>query len=320
MEKDKEYTIETFAYIANLNTSILLLNNWLRLQGFEFIEVDLTTFQDKFGALVYYKEGLEPDHKVLIGNETLHGDFYTLFSNSPFFDTEILINKTGVILLRKVDSYKQLVINNSVKIQMESAAITQKFTEELIRKFRLFKTGNIHRLSLFEIHSDTRLVSMRMTGVKTQIRPAKNFYLEDSDVNTLLDLLESKINITKLNEIALLNFEESYHISNPKIRFITLITSLESLFNFGKDQIVHTISRHLSLIISDTKVDFETNYKQIKKLYGKRSAIVHGGGEKVSDDELLEVENLVRKALMFTLKHSYSTKEELFLYLNSKGY
>jgi len=98
------------------------------------------------------------------------------------------------------------------------------------------------------------------------------------------------------------------------------MTCLESLFNLGKDQISHTIARHLSIILSDKKEQFKENYTRIKKLYNIRNSIVHGGEYK--DDiiqDYLELSNKVRAAINFCNVPDL-TKEKLFEDLNSRGF
>jgi Apea-like HEPN len=88
----------------------------------------------------------------------------------------------------------------------------------------------------------------------------------------------------------------------------------------GKDQIAHTIARHLSVIISKDKPQFNINYSKIKKLYNMRNSIVHGGeykGDIIQD--YLDLSNKVRAAINYCNKGDL-TKEKLFEELNSTGF
>jgi Apea-like HEPN len=98
------------------------------------------------------------------------------------------------------------------------------------------------------------------------------------------------------------------------------MTCLESLFNLGRDQITHTVSRHLSIILSTNATEFQLNYKRIKKLYGIRSTIVHGGttNEKI-EDVTYELQDKVSKAMLYCFKTDLN-KSELFDKLNQSGY
>src|SRR5690606_26635296 len=111
-----------------------------------------------------------------------------------------------------------------------------------------------------------------------------------------------------------------YDLPDGRLRIITLITCLESLFNLGRDQIAHTISRHLSIIISDSKDQFKENYLHLKKLYNIRSSIVHGGDYKGNViNDYLELSDKVRTAIRYCNIPDL-TKEKLFDDLNAKGF
>ena len=123
-----------------------------------------------------------------------------------------------------------------------------------------------------------------------------------------------------LTELSISNFNLSYEISDLKTRYITLMTCLESLFNQGRDQITHTVSRHLTLIISNSEKEFQENYYRVKNLYGLRSAIVHGSSTKENlSDATSELQNKVRQAINYCLQLNYN-KKELFDKLNSMGF
>lgn len=320
MKKNKEYEIDTYAYILNVDSTILKLNDWLSTYGFEFIEIDFDTLQNDFGQVVFYKTIKKPNENVNLNGCIVDKDFYTLYNQSPLYEFRILHEKLKIILFKQIDSYKLPVINNFISINTHNWGKSQKFLSDFLRKLRLFKLGNISIPIQFEISKKERNIFIRSGGHKQQIQPDLVFSISRGESKKLIQLLNKAIEPNGLNELALLNFEASYSISNPKVRFITLVTSLESLFNFGREQIAHTISRHLSLIISKSKSEFDENYTKIKKLYNKRSSIVHGSSEKVTTEDLIEIENLVRQALLFSFNNSFNSKKDLFDYLNSKGF
>lgn len=312
--------IESYAYVSNLGRSITLLNNWARAYGFEFIEVDIVTFQNKFGQLINYKIGRKPVTVVQLSNGSIiDKEFYQLLFQSQFYRRK-LINEPFFIFVKHIEPYEQQVINNTVQLNTTVAAKMQNFLSNLIRKLRLFKAGSISIVTEFEIERDSRHIGMMSYGLRSQLSSEVVYEISPYELPYLIQLLDHEIKLESLNEIALLNFEASYSITNIKVRFITLVTSLESIFNHGRDQIAHTISRHMSILISKSQNDFEENYKRIKKLYNKRNTLVHGGHEEVSSSEIYELEDLVRKAIVFTLYNSYKTRQELFDYCNSRGF
>lgn len=318
----KIYYIESYAYISNLTPSVLLLNDWAKNYGFEFVKIDIVTFQNLFGQLVNYKVNPNPKTLITLNNgdgPTIDKEFYNLLFPSQFYRWE-LINEPYLLFVKHIEPYPQYVVNNGVQLNTTVAAKKQKFVSNLVRKLRIFKTGSIATVTEFEIEQDTRFPGMRSYGLKSQLIPETIYKVSPEELPDLVKLLEHEIILNSLNEIALLNFEASYSIINTKVRFITLVTSLESIFNHGRDQIAHTISRHMSLLISTSQTEFEENYRRIKKLYNKRNTLVHGGHEEVSHQEIIELENLVRRAILFTIYNPYKTRQELFDYCNSRGF
>lgn len=98
------------------------------------------------------------------------------------------------------------------------------------------------------------------------------------------------------------------------------MTCLESLMNLGSHQITHTVSRHLSLIISNSIAEFQTNYVRTKELYDIRSSIVHGG--KINEDltkVTTELHDKVRSVINYCLKLNVD-KKTLFAKLNAAGF
>ncbi|MEH1998052.1 MAG: hypothetical protein V7L00_04635 [Nostoc sp.] len=100
-----------------------------------------------------------------------------------------------------------------------------------------------------------------------------------------------------------------------------LITALESIFSLGRDQITHTVARHSSLLISNTKEEFQNNYSKIKKLYNQRSNFIHGSNDKINlpEEDIDFTEELVRRAIIFWINLG-GDKQQLFNYFNRLGY
>jgi hypothetical protein len=148
-----------------------------------------------------------------------------------------------------------------------------------------------------------------------------DYTIDDEDVSKLSTTLKAKYESNQLTELAAKNFSLVYDIPDGRIRYITLMTCLESLFNLGKDQIAHTIARHLSIILSEDKEQFKKNYTEIKKLYNMRNNIVHGSEYKGDDlmKDYLNLADKVRKAIIYCNTPSL-TKEKLFEELNIRGF
>jgi hypothetical protein len=223
----------------------------------------------------------------------------------------------GIILLRKLTDFK---ISSPDDFLTEDKEFRNfyPFVQSLLLQMRLLKIGEIRVSQLFHMASITRQISLRKREI--EIGSHGDYTLTDEQAEQLSKKLVAKYESNALTELAAKNFSVVYDLPDGRIRFITLMTCLESLFNLGKDQIAHTIARHLSVIISDNKEQFKDNYTKIKKLYNKRNAIVHGGeckGDIIQD--YLDLSNKVRAAINFCNVPDL-TKEKLFEDLNSCGF
>jgi len=187
---------------------------------------------------------------------------------------------------------------------------------------RLFKNGKIISPAQFQISKVNRHVWFKLTRNFVKSPTDKCYSLNYSEIEKLRDHLGQNFETNGLTRLAETYFENCYELRDDNTKLINLITALESIFNRSKDQISHIIARHLSLIISTDHDEFEMNYKRIKKLYGYRSQIVHGQNLKIKEDikEVIdELCDLTRKAILYCMDLDMS-KDELFNYLNSKGF
>jgi hypothetical protein len=254
------------------------------------------------------------------GKYSISGELYDLISKHESFGHAAL-RKNEVIFLKRIDNFAEEVVNGMVTFDLAMKVHGEifNFNRDLIQQLRLFKTGDIASSMEFQINADTRRVSLIVSGPTKAVGHVE-FMLTDDDVNVLMGALSRKFSSTPLTELAISNFNLSYEIADLKTKFITLITCLESLINLGSHQITHTVSRHLSLIISNSIEDFQLNYVRTKQLYGIRSSIVHGGEIKEDLSKVTnELHDKVRKAINYCLKLSLN-KDGLFAKLNAMGY
>ncbi len=320
MEKKVQH-LKIFSYVAiNLiDETILKINPIIHKFGYEFISLTIKELEQKFSDLIFdiYPGNINPKDNPEISSE-FHGGYFT----SPLFDHEVFFSKGKIYFLKS--------INHSIAVKEgfgivgtiggnEAYKDIDSFADYLITNFRILKEGTVKRIATFQFYETG---GRYMHGFDTSERTfGQRFIIEDKDIPILQKLLSKDFKINSIYELAIKNLNLSYDIKNLETRYITLMTALESLFNRGRDQITHIVSRHLAIIVSSNKEDFEENYKNFKELYGKRSTIIHG--DKIKDENLeelvLKLENLVRKAILFCLNQELN-KDELFNYLNSKGY
>ena len=315
-------TIEIYALYNNVGVSILKLNPIIEKFGYKFISVNLADFEKNFSNLVSLPKDFQSRGTVLIedGKYAISGELYDLISKHQSFG-HMTFMKNEVVFLKRIENYEQEIVNNNVDFSLAMNVYSEmyNFNRSLIQYLRLYKTGDIASSLEFQINADTRHITLTVGG-PTKVVGHIEFILTDADVNILRESLLLNFSSTPLTELAISNFNLSYEIADLKTKYITLITCLESLINLGSHQITHTVSRHLSLIISNSIEEFQLNYVRTKQLYGIRSSIVHGGEIKEDLSKVTnELQDKVRKAINYCLKLSLN-KNGLFEKFNAMGY
>lgn len=116
------------------------------------------------------------------------------------------------------------------------------------------------------------------------------------------------------------NFELSYQVRNKNLSFLSLMIALEALFNRSQLELSYTIRRNTAVLLGKSEKESKEIYSDMKKLYVKRSKIVHKGKTNIVDrSDVEKLRNYVRNAI----KKIYSMnidKEKLFFVLNSHDF
>jgi hypothetical protein len=315
-----KYTFESYAIVLNANRSILKLNPAIEKLGYKFQWVDETELEANFSEIFNVPKSNDRPLTIMIGRDFkgISHELHNALVHTPPFGEIIHMEFPGVLLLRNLNYFN--VNGDATDFLIEQTAFMAffDFANDLLLQMRLFKVGEIRYSQFFSISSETRQVGLRKTGISIGSRGS--YTLTDKESEDLSRTIVARYETNNLTELAIKNFNVVYDLPDVRLRFITLITCLESLFNLGKDQIAHTISRHLSIILSDSKEQFIENYKRIKKLYNIRSSIVHGSeysGDIIKD--YLELSDKVRAAIKYC-NVDFVTKEKLFEDLNARGF
>lgn len=348
------YQVETYAWILNVDKSVLKLNPILEKYGYHFMVVSLEELEVKFSELFGYPIRYKSNSKYTLnrfddevdwpeGNlqaeiekvrseknvqgfkreeveSTISGEFYELLMHNVPGGYD-LIRDHELIFLKRIENFEHVIVNNtfdgvdSFKVARE----TSDFVRMLIQHMRLFKNGDVMCRTEFQIVSDTRKLITRFKP-GSFVTGASKFVVYDDDVAAFDSFLKQEVSSNELTDLALSTFNLAYHILELKSRFLNYMICLESLFNKSDGYISHTIARHLAIVISKDEPEFNTNYSRIKKLYGYRSQIIHGNIIKEDMGAITEeLQNLVRQAINFGLKSSMNRKQ-LFTFLNARGF
>jgi Apea-like HEPN len=313
---------ETYSIIQGADESILKLNSVL--EGYEFVRVSLEELERDFANLFNPVSNFVSEGSIqLEDGQLLSREFYSaITTRNTFIDFSDICERYQIMLrsrsnISRGDVQEQNSYLNEVFALMGRH---QRGLDPILEALRLTASGYIGTSVTFQIEKPSHKVYQRLIPIrKNQIRGLK-FSIQDEQQIQDFKIILQKLPLRGNNfELAFNTFKASYEMSDSASDFIMCITALESIFNQTKEQISHTISRHLSVIISSNIKEFKENYRKIKKIYNKRSKLVHGGSNEVNDEDLIMANELIRRALRFCLDKKF-TREELFEYCNSRGF
>jgi hypothetical protein len=276
-QKIENIETESYALFFNVDSSVLKLNHVIYKLGFKFIKCSIEEFEQKFSLLYLLEKGSKQkgivtfEHKYDISKE-----FFVALSKQPY-GYQIAF-KGEVFLLQRLEAHSFQLENNKMKAEKILTPIshTHRTAHNILRTLRLIASGDINiifdaTLSKNDFQPLSHSWSNKNYGEVTTI-------IDDDTISKFERLYPAEPSTFDYIKLAEDNFFLSCETTNVKLKYILLITCLESLFNLGRGQIAHTISNQLSLIISTTtKSDLEKNYRRNKQLYNLRNAIVHGG-------------------------------------------
>ena len=95
---------------------------------------------------------------------------------------------------------------------------------------------------------------------------------------------------------------------------------MEALFNPGQGEVSYRISWSCAALLTNDKGQFEAVYRQAKKLYSKRSKLVHTGKlGVVSHEDVLELRGLVRRSIVGCYRTGLD-KKDLMRELHAGGF
>ena len=230
------HIIESYSHVLNADRSVLKLNPLLSKFGYQFRWIDATEFETNFSELVNVPKDDGRKRNNMIGREFqgISEELRTALVHSPPFGQIFMhMEHPGILLLHKMNTYS--ISDEITDIVTERTSFIQFHEEvnELLLQFRLFKIGEIRFYQLFQITSITRQITSRKHEIA--IGSFGDFKLTDDEAAELSGLLRPKYEYNSLTELAIKNFNVVYDLPDGRIRFITLMTCLESLFNLGKD-------------------------------------------------------------------------------------
>jgi hypothetical protein len=150
----------------------------------------------------------------------------------------------------------------------------------------------------------------------------KDFTLELSDVARIEEfaanvqklMLESqKSKKTRYLDVSIRYFASSRQKRDLSDRLVDLMTAFEALMSEDRGEITFTLSSRVATLSSSSMTERAQIFRDFKKLYSKRSKIVHGDANEpeVTREEILKLEEFYRSCTKkIFAKGQIKTKDE----------
>ena len=196
------------------------------------------------------------------------------------------------------------------------------YLDSTIRLMRLFKEGDIRMPVRFYYRVQNNEIERHMSGGIGSHISHEPYHLEAFEI----PILQSFIHSVKLPfqrdfvQLAFENFELSYEILDMQLAFLVLMIGLETLLNPSQYEVRYRVSRNIAVLLGKNRGNSEEIFAQAKKLYDKRSDIVHSGKRRIIEKEdLLKLRDYLRKAIK-EIHRIGKEKSEITALLDSHGF
>ena len=111
-------------------------------------------------------------------------------------------------------------------------------------------------------------------------------------------------------QLAYENFLLSYDVLDDRLSFLTLMIAMETLFNDGTQELRYRLARGAAVFLGKSIKESQQIFNDLRKLYDKRSTLVHTGDSKnISSSDLHLLQNYVRDSLRLLIECNLPKKE-----------
>ena len=225
------------------------------------------------------------------------------------------------VVKQKVAKF-QATEQGGVVIRLAESQQIKNEIRNRIRLLRLFKEGNIllHSLCLYYMKETTPKIISYIN--EWPVTDKTTFNLASHEISQAESFIQRvKIPFTQqFLQLAFDSFELSYGTDNLGLVFLSLMISLDSMLNIDKYELRYRTSRNAAVLLGESQEKAEQVFKEIKKLYDKRSVLVHTGNFKdINLRDVLKLRDYVRRAIREIYYTGYG-KERLGQILNESGF
>lgn len=213
------------------------------------------------------------------------------------------------------------------KLSREVVKFERDFVEGYLRRtirlMRLFKEGDIRIPLMYYYFIENNKPRMFLKHEGTGPYTIEPYTIESLELPELQRFAhETQLPFEKpFLQLAFENFELTYRMLVPiNLMFLTLMTCLETLLNPGEHELRYRISRNVAVLLGRDREDAKKIFSQIKRLYDKRSEVVHTGKPGViSEEDFQKLRYYVRESIK-KISAIGKNKDEILAMLNSCGF
>jgi hypothetical protein len=194
-------------------------------------------------------------------------------------------------------------------------------TENTIRLMRLFKEGSIDVARFYLYEKKKGAIDPVFSSEGSLISPQSKYSISEKERPELSAFL--KQHTVPLSpsyvQLAFDNFDQSYNNHDINLAFLSLMIAVEVLFNDGTSELKYRITRGMSVLLGDSQAQCREIYSHVKKLYDKRSHLVHTGKAAITAEDLIMLRHYLRVSIK-ELLHLRLSKTELSAKLLEHGF
>lgn len=191
-----------------------------------------------------------------------------------------------------------------------------------MRLMRLFKEGNIV-VPLKYYYVIEKDIPRMLMGSGTQICVWEEPYeLKPTEIPGLLSFIRNtSLPFSKsFLQLGFEAFELSYEANHRGLSFLSLMIGLEALLNTGFGELKYRVSRNISVLLGKTGENSESIFGEVKRLYDKRSKLVHTGKLDTIDEKDISRSRYYLRESIKEMSRMRKKKNEIGDLLNSCGF
>ena len=257
-------------------------------------------------------------------NKSHHEIYFHLSSTFRIFNWDerkiYVIKKTFKTELKLDD--EGIITERGPEITELHNELINKYLKNIFRIMRLYKEGDIRMpISYIYFFHNGKIRRIQTVFTGHHISNIK-YHMEDSEVKEITNMIKK----TSLPfphsyiQLAFENYEMSYNTLSRVLAFLSLMISLEVLYNIGDRELRYRISRNAAVLLGNTDAESHEIFIRIKKLYDMRSKIVHAGKiDELEQDHVVELRKYIRRSII-DMNHINKSKEDLMNLIHQLGY